>query len=144
MDLEHSPAWAALPGSTKRVLAAIEATIADSHNGGAAISYNGFDENHGIPRAAIARSLRLLELLGLLNVEVGPRRISYFTRSTKWKTLDAEQVARLARAARQPRPPRLSSRPPKPAKPQRPVIEEPTPPQYKVPGLARLRFMGEI
>jgi hypothetical protein len=73
-DRENLPAYAALPRSARRVFAAIERAIGD----GASASYNDFRYDHHIGRKSISASLKLLDHLGLIEIEPGPRLISTF------------------------------------------------------------------
>jgi hypothetical protein len=56
-----------LPRSTRRVFAAIERTISD----GRSVSYTDFRLDHHIARKAVSPSLKLLDHLGLLEIEPG-------------------------------------------------------------------------
>ena len=68
---ENSPAYAALPRSARRVFAAIERAIGDGSS--ASVSYTDFRLDHHIGRQSISVSLKLLDHLGLIEVEPGPR-----------------------------------------------------------------------
>jgi hypothetical protein len=83
-DREHSPAYAALPRRARRVFAAIEAEIGDRSS--ASISYVAFSVNHRIGRQSISISLKLLDHLGLIEIEPGPRLVNIFRFSNRWRT----------------------------------------------------------
>ena len=68
---ENSPAYAALHRSARRVFAAIERAIGDGSS--ASVSYTDFRLDHHIGRQSISVSLKLLDHLGLIEVEPGPR-----------------------------------------------------------------------
>jgi hypothetical protein len=70
-DRENLPAYAALPRSARRVFAAIG-------------------------RKSISASLKLLDHLGLIEIEPGPRLISTFRLSNRWRSVDAIEAKRLA------------------------------------------------
>ena len=65
-----------LPRSARRVVAAIERTIGDSSS--ASASYTDFRLDHHIARKAVSPSLKLLDHLGLIEIEPGPRLINVF------------------------------------------------------------------
>ena len=144
---ENSPAYRGLTRSMRQVLSAIERAYGDGDT--ATLSYSNLVDD-GVPRPAIAKALRVCEALGLVDLVIGPKRVSVLSRSARWQSLDADEVARRYASAKQPRGPRLSSRPrppPKPPRQPRVVMEEddePMVPRYQTPSLPMLRFMGEI
>ena len=73
-DRENSPAYAALPRSARRVFAAIERAIGDGSS--ASVSYTDFRLDHHIGRQNISVSLKLLDHLGLIEIEPGPRLVA--------------------------------------------------------------------
>ena len=58
-----------LPRSARRVFAAIERTISDGSS--LSVSYTDFRLDHHIARKAVSPSLKLLDHLGLLEIEPG-------------------------------------------------------------------------
>jgi hypothetical protein len=80
-DRENSPAYAALPQSARRVFAAIERAIGDGSS--ASVSYVDFRLDHHIGRRAISISLKLLDNLGLIEIEPGPRLVNVFRFSNR-------------------------------------------------------------
>ena len=80
-DRENSPAYAALPRSARRVFAAIERTIGDGSC--ASVSYVDFRLDHGIGRKSVSPSLKLLDHLGLIEIEPGPRLVNIFKLSRR-------------------------------------------------------------
>jgi hypothetical protein len=94
----ESPAFAALPRSARRVLAAIETAIGDGTS--ASVSYADFRLDHHISRKAVSPSLKLLDHLGLIEIEPGPRLVNVFKLSNRWRTIDEVEAARLAALAR--------------------------------------------
>ena len=98
-DRENSPAYAALPRSARRVFAAIARAIGDGSS--ASISDTSFQLDHHIGRQSISASLKLLDHLGLLDIEPGPRLVNVFRFSNRWRTIDAVEAQRLAALARE-------------------------------------------
>jgi len=96
-DRENSPAYAALPRSARRVLAAIETAIGDGNS--ASVSYVDFRLDHHISRKAVSPSLKLLDHLGLVEIEPGPRCGNVFRFSTRWRTIDEVEGGTGARSA---------------------------------------------
>ena len=72
-DRENSPAFAMLPLSARKVFAAIERAIGDGSS--ASVSYTDFGETYPVGRQSISPSLKLLDHLGLIEVEPGPRLV---------------------------------------------------------------------
>jgi len=101
-DREHSPAYAALPQSARRVFAAIERAIGDGSS--ASVSYADFGLDYHISRGSISSSLKLLDHLGLIEIEPGPRLVNIFRFSNRWRTIDEVEAVRLAALAREPKP----------------------------------------
>ena len=98
-DREDSPAYAALPRSARRVFAAIERAIGDGSS--ASVSYEDFRLDHHIGRRYISVSLKLLDHLGLIEIEPGPRLVNVFKFSNRWRTVDEVEAVRLAALARE-------------------------------------------
>ncbi|MGY3131989.1 hypothetical protein ACVWZM_002671 [Bradyrhizobium sp. USDA 4501] len=137
-DRENLPAYAALPASARRVLAAIERAIGDGDS--ASVSYEGFRLDHGIARPLISKSLKLLDRLGLIEISPGPRLLNVFRLSNRWRGIDAAEAARLLELARVVRSHRRfeRQRQPKPVTPppQRPItVERPRLMQRRMPSL---------
>ena len=101
-DRENSPAYAALPRSARRVFAAIELAIGDRSS--ASVSYSEFRFDHHIGRQNISVSLKLLDHLGLIEIEPGPRLVNVFRFSNRWRTVDEVEAVRLAALAREVKP----------------------------------------
>jgi hypothetical protein len=101
-DRENSPAYAALPRSARRVFAAIERAIGDGSS--ASVSYVAFSLEHHIGRQSISPALKLLDHLGLIDIEPGPRLVSIFRFSNRWRTIDEVEAVRLAALAREVKP----------------------------------------
>ena len=120
-DRENSPAYQMLPRSARRVFAAIERTIGDGSS--ASVSYTDFRLDHHIARKAVSPSLKLLDHLGLIEIEPGPRLVNVFRFSNRWRTVDEVEAARLAALAREVKPHRTfeKRREPKPVKPPKPM-----------------------
>ena len=105
-DRENSPDFQALPRSARRVFAAIEWTIGDGSS--ASLSYVNFGLDHGIARKSVSPSLKLLDHLGLIDIEPGPRLVNIFRFSNRWRTIDEVEAVRLAALAREVKPPEAS------------------------------------
>ena len=69
-------------------------------------------------------SLKLLDHLGLIDIEPGPRLVNVFRFSNRWRTVDEVEAARLAALAREVKPHRTfeKRREPKPVKASKPNI----------------------
>jgi hypothetical protein len=123
MDRETSPAYAALPASARRVLAAIERSIGEGSS--ASVSYVGFALDFRIARKAVSPSLKLLDHLGLIDIAPGKRLVNVFRLSGRWRGIDAASAQRLAALARERKPHRTFERrrePQPPPKREQPVI----------------------
>ena len=107
-DREDSPAYAALPRSARRVFAAIERAIGDGSS--ASVSYTDFGETYHVGRQSISPSLKLLDHLGLIEVEPGPRLVNVFRFSNRWRVIDEVEAERLADLAREVKPHRRFER----------------------------------
>ena len=116
-DRENSPAFAALPRSARRVFAAIERAIGDGAS--ADVSYVDFMFEFHVGRQSISKGLKMLDRLGMIEVEAGPRCSNRFRFSNRWRSIDKVEAARLAALAREVLPHRRFSKPPelKPVKP---------------------------
>ena len=123
-DRSESPAYAALPKSARKVLAAIERAIGDGSS--ASVSYVDFRLDHHIGRRSVSPALKLLDHLGLIEIEPGPRLVNVFKLSNRWWTIDEIEAARLAALAREVQQHRRFGKPPgpKPLKPPKPMAVE--------------------
>ena len=101
-DRENSPAYQTLRRSARRVFAAIERAIGDGSS--ASVSYTDFKLDHHIARKSVSPSLKLLDHLGLIEIEPGPRLVNIFRFSNRWRTIDEVEAVRLAALAREPKP----------------------------------------
>jgi hypothetical protein len=114
-DRENSPAYQMLPQRARRVFAAIERAIGDRSS--ASVSYTSFGLDHRVTLKDIAPAVKLLDALGLIEVEPGPRLVNVFRISDRWRT-EAIEAVRLAALARELKPRRtFERREPKPVKP---------------------------
>ena len=68
-DRENSPAYRMLPLRARRVLAAIERAIGDRVR--ASVSFTEFSFDHHIGRQSISPSVKLLDHLGLIEIDAG-------------------------------------------------------------------------
>jgi hypothetical protein len=120
-DRENSPAYAALPRSARRVFAAIERAIGDGST--ASVSYIDFRLDYGIARKSVSPSLKLLDHLGLVDIEPGPRCSNIFRLSRRWCKIDGLEAVRRAALAREVQPHRRfeKRRQPEPVKSPRPI-----------------------
>ena len=146
-DRASSPAYQMLPRSARKVFAAIERAIGDGTS--ASVSYIDFRLDHGIARKSVSPSLKLLDHLGLIEIEPGPRLVNIFRFSNRWRTVDEVDAVRLAALAREVKPHRtfekrrecpVKSRDtePKPVKPPKPkpmTVERPRHMPRRVPSL---------
>ncbi len=84
----------------------------------ASVSYVAFSLDHHIARKAVSPSLKLLDHLGLIEIEPGFRLCNRFRLSNRWRTIDAVEAVRLAELAREVKPHRTfeKRREPKPVK----------------------------
>jgi hypothetical protein len=98
------------------VFAAIERAIGDGIS--ASVSYVAFSLDHHIARKAVSPSLKLLDHLGLIDIEPGPRLVNVFRFSNRARTIDEVEAVRLAALAREVKPHRtFERREPKPKSP---------------------------
>ena len=121
-DRENSPAYQMLPRSARKVFAAIERAIGDGSS--ASVSYTDFRLDHHITRKAVSPSLKLLDHLGLIEIEPGPRLVNVFRLSRRWCSIDAVEAKRLAELAREVKPHRTFEKR-REAKP----VKQPKPPE---------------
>ena len=72
-----------------------------------------------VGRQSISKGLKMLDRLGMIEVEAGPRCSNRFRFSNRWRSIDKVEAARLAALAREVLPHRRFSKPPelKPVKP---------------------------
>ncbi len=145
-DRMQSPAYAALTPGARRVFAAIERAIGEGSS--ASVSYTSFRRDHGIGRRAVSPALKLLDHLGLIDIEPGPRLVNIFRLSTRWRAIGAADVVRLAALARVVRLQRRfeNRREPKPVPSPAPQpIERPRVIRRRAPSLPALRCLqGEV
>ena len=118
----------------QRVLDAITSAVGDGDS--AALSYNQLDQYTN--RRQLPASLRALVSLGLVEVSIGPRCITVYSLSERYRTVDAVEAAKLVALAQQPRPVRVAAQKPASPRAETPVGER-TPRQ--VPSLPRLSFL---
>ena len=145
-DRENSPAYAALPRSARRVFAAIERAIGDGSS--ASVSYVSFRLDHHIEGKAVSLSLKLLDHLGLIEIEPGPRSGNVYRLSRRWCTIDAVEAERLAALAREVQPQRRFAKPQeqKPVKPPPPkptTVARPRIMQRRVPSLPTMPWQDD-
>jgi hypothetical protein len=145
-DREDSPAYAALPRSARRVFAAIERAIGDGSS--ASVSYVDFRLDHHIGRRSISVSLKLLDHLGLIDIELGPRLVNVFKFSNRCRTVDEVEAVRLAALAREVKPHRTfeKRREPKPVKlpkPPKPMTVARRRITRRVPSLPAMPWHGD-
>jgi hypothetical protein len=81
--MASSPAYVALTGGARRVLAAIMAAIGDGES--AALSRADLDGSHGIDMRTALSSVRILTALGFIEVGSGKQRISVFRLASGWR-----------------------------------------------------------
>ena len=127
---------------------AIERAIGDGSS--ASVSYNDFRFDHHIGRRSISVSLKLLDHLGLIEIEPGPRLVNVFRFSNRWRRIDEVEAARLAALAREVKACRTfeKRREPKPVKPPKPpkLVAVERPPrvmQRRVPSLPSLPWYDD-
>jgi hypothetical protein len=145
-DREHSPAYQMLPRSARRVFAAIERAIGDGSS--ASVSYTSFRLDHHVGRRAMSISLKLLDHLGLIEIEPGPRLVNVFRFSNRWRTIDEVEAVRLAALAREVQPHRRFGKlpEPKPVKPPKPkpmTVERRRVMQRRVPSLPPMPWQDD-
>jgi len=149
-DRDHSPAFKMLSLRARRVFAAIERAIGNGSS--ARVSFTEFSFDHHIGRQSISPSVKLLDHLGLIDIEPGPRCSNIFRFSNRWHTIDAVEAVRLAAEAREvmpqrrferrrepkPNSPNLASFEPQPPKPMRPRVM-----QRRVPSLPAMPWQDD-
>jgi hypothetical protein len=89
----------------------------------------------------VSPSLKLLDHLGLIEIEPGPRLVNVFRLSNRWRTVDEVEAVRLAALAREVKAHRTfgelpGTKPVKPPKPKPKTVERPR--QRRVPSLPTL------
>ena len=140
-EREHSPAFAVLPRRARLVFATIQRAIGDGSS--ACVTYLSFKLDHGIGRKAIPRALTLLDHLGLIDIELGPRS----AKSTGSRTAGAGSTRpRLppVGTGAWAKPPRVAAqKPPKPIKQLKPPKAVRPSTTRRPVTLARLSFMDE-
>jgi hypothetical protein len=146
-DRSDSPAYLALPQSARGVLAAIEQAIGGGDS--ASVSYLDFSVDHNIGHRSISPSLKLLDRLGLIEIEPGKRLTNTFSLSNRWRSIDEVEAKRLAALAREVKPRRTFGKPPapKPVKPPPPpkpmTVERPRVMQRRVPSLPTMPWQDD-
>ncbi|MGX9431091.1 MULTISPECIES: hypothetical protein [Bradyrhizobium] len=145
-DRDDSPAYQMLPRSARQVFAAIERTIGDGSS--ASVSYVDFILDHHIAHRSISPSLKLLDRLGLIEIEPGKRLTKTFSLSNRWRSIDEVEAKRLAALAREVKPHRTFGKPPepKPVKPPPPkpmTVERPRLMQSRVPSLPTMPWQDD-
>ena len=146
-EVLQSAAYAALSLGGKRVLHVIEEEVA-AHGNGVVIPLDEFMAR-GMCRTAAQFGIRQCECLGLIKVEIGPRRVNVFRLCDDWRALDKVEAKRLVRLARGPTPQRASSKPVvvKPVKvvkpPKQVTVEPPREDLPRVPSMPKLAFLQD-
>ena len=135
MERANSPAYAALTKSTRKVLGAIEAAIGDKAS--AAVTYSDLMFTHHIGRPSISKGLKALDALGMIDIEPGPRAGNVFRLSNRWRTINANEAARLSREARKLLPQRRHERRRVPVQPPPQQVIEPVATDGPVPFMER-------
>jgi hypothetical protein len=107
-EMLTSAAVAALPTGARRTLDTILAAINETGGTAAAVSYADLDFAGVTPRE-IPASLRMLVSLGLIKIEVGPRRGHLYSVAQGWREVDEVEAARLLAEARERRSPRVAA-----------------------------------
>ena len=112
------------------------------------MSYKDFRLDHHIGRQNISPSVKLLDHLGLIEIEPGPRLVNVFRFSNRWRTIDEVEAERLAELAREVKPHRTfeKRREPKPVKPPKPkpmTVERPRVMQRRVPSLPAMPWQDD-
>ena len=110
------------------------------------MSYVGFSLDHHIARKAVSPSLKLVDHLGLIDIEPGPRLVNIFRFSNRWRCIDEVEAVRLAALAREVKPHRTFGKPPelKPVKPPKPMtVERPRAMQRRVPSLPTMPWQDD-
>ena len=107
-DRENSPAYQMLPRAARRVFAAIERAIGNGSS--ASVSYVAFSLDHHIGQQSISAALKLLNDLGLIDIEPGTHLVNVFRFSHRWRTIDEVEAVRLAALAREVKPHRTFER----------------------------------
>ena len=147
-DRENSPAYQMLPRSARRVFGAIEQAIGDRTS--AIVSYTDFRLDHHIGRQNISVSLKLLDHLGLIEIEPGPRLVNVFRLSNRWRCIDeVVEAVRLAALAREVKPHRTFAKQPepkpvKPAQAPKPMtVKRRSDTQRRVPSLPQMPWYDD-
>jgi hypothetical protein len=147
-DRDDSPAFQMLPRSARRVFAAIERTIGDGSS--ASVSYVDFMLDHHMAPQVVSPSLKLLDRLGLIEIETGPRGSNVFRLSNRWRGIDEVEAKRLSELAAEVKPHRTFEKTPepKPVKPPPPppkpmTVERPRVRQRRVPSLPTMPWQDD-
>ena len=145
-DRENSPAYQTLPPSARRVFAAIERAIGGGSS--ASLSYTSFRLDFHIGRQSISPALKLLDGLGLIEIEPGLRLVNVFRFSNRWRTIDEVEAVRLAALAREMKPHRTFERrrepqAVKPSKPPKPMTVERPRVMRRVPSLPTMPWQDD-
>jgi len=135
------------------VFAAIERAIGDGSS--VSVSYTDFKLDHHIARTSISSSLKLLDHLGLIEIEPGPRLVNIFRFSNRWRMVDEVEAVRLAALAREPKPHRSfekrreclvkspDTEPVKPPTPKPMTVARPRTMQRRVPSLPTMPWQDD-
>jgi hypothetical protein len=107
-DKRESPAYRVLSSGGVRALAVIEAQIRGRDC--CKISREEFGRLDSLSRSAMSFAVAQLTVLGFVTVEVGPRNCHIFRLSEVWRTVDADQAARLRASAPRRRPSKQMTR----------------------------------
>ena len=145
-DRENSPAYAALPRNARRVFDAISRAIGDSSS--ASVSFTSFRLDYHIGGRAISASLKLLDHLGLIEIEPGPRLVNVFRFSNRWRTVEEVEAKLLAELAREVKPHRTFGKPPEPKpvkqpKPKPMTVARPRVVRRRVPSLPTMPWQDD-
>jgi hypothetical protein len=142
-DRDNSPAYRMLPRSARRVFAAIERTIGDGSS--ANVSYVDFMLDHHMAPKVVSPSLKLLDRLGLIEIETGPRGSNVFRLSNRWRGIDEAEAKELAREVKPHRRFARISEPKavKPAPPPKPMAVEGRPYRRRVPSLPQMPWQDD-
>jgi hypothetical protein len=138
-ELQKSEAYRALSEGGRRVLDAVEQLAG---RGAVAITFQQLMELTDLCRSSVRRGVRQCEALNFIVVALGPRRTSQFQLTDGWKSLDADEAARLVKQARWPTPPRPRSAPPKPVRHAKVPVEVEQPPPPRQPSMPVVAWIG--
>ena len=146
-EVLQSPAYLALTPAGRKVLHFIEGEVMRGGDG-VAIPLTTFTSNGGMCRTAARFGIKQCERLGFISIGTGLRHANTFRLVDGWRTIGADEAARLVKLAKLPKPPQVAApkpvKPPKPAPTPKPVkAEPPRMIERRVPSLPRLSFMDD-